>query len=90
MAAEVREPGYPNDPGVGEFLDVLLAALSRVLRDLAIGPPPTHHREWILVHLLAFIHAEAAQRGLHPALLKNLELFHENLVERARPVEPPV
>ena len=77
-----------NEEGF-EFFDVLSAALSRVLRDLAIGPPETHHREWILFHLIAFIHDEAAQRRLHPEILSNLEWFHKDLVRRARPLEPP-
>ena len=83
-------PEELSEEGLEEFFDVLLAALSKTLRDLALGPPETHHREWILVHLIAFIHDEAAQRGLHHDLLKILEGFHQALVQRAHPVEPPI
>ena len=73
-----------------EFFQVLLAALSRTLRDLALGPPDTHHREWILFHLMAFIEDEANVRQMDPELLKALEEFHQHLVLRAEPVDPPV
>ena len=73
-----------------EFFQVLLAALSRTLRDLAVDPPDTHHREWILFHLMAFIHDEANVRQMDPELLKTLEEFHQRLVLRAEPVDPPV
>ena len=75
---------------LGELFDVLLAALSRTLRDLALGPPETHHREWILFHLMAFIEDEAIHRRLDPHLLKILEEFHQALMQRAHPVDPPV
>ena len=91
--ADGKSDLLPEEEGNEEgfkFFDVLSAALSRVLLDLAIGPPETHHREWILVHLIAFIHDEAAQRRLHPEILSNLEWFHKDLVRRARPVEPPI
>ena len=73
-----------------EFFQVLLAALSRTLRDLAIDPPDTHHREWILFHLMAFIQDEANVRQMAPELLKTFEEFHQHLVLRAEPVDPPV
>ena len=67
-------PGYekllPEELGV--FFDVLLVALSRTLRDLAIDPPETHHREWILFHLMAFIEDEAIHRRLGPSSSENL------------------
>ena len=97
--ALIAEPPDTLKPGgksellpeeLDEFLDVLLAALSRTLRDLAIGPPETHHREWILFHLMAFIEDEATHRRLDPHLLKILEEFHQSLMQRARPVEPPI
>ena len=75
---------------LGEFFDVLLVALSRTLRDLELGPPETHHREWILFHLMAFIKDEAIHRGLDPHPLKILEEFHQALMQRAHPVEPPI
>ena len=85
-------PGYekllPED--LGAFFDVLLAALSRTLRDIALGPPETHHREWILFHLMAFIRDEAIDRRLDPHLLRIFEEFHQALMQRAEPVEPPI
>ena len=74
---------HPLPEELGEFSDVLLDALSRVLRDLAVAPPEMHHREWILVHLIAFIRDEADRRDLSPDILEDLEAFHRVLVQRA-------
>lgn len=73
-----------------EFFGALFAALSRVLRDLAVAPPETHHREWILYHLRAFMHDEAGKHELRPEVLNTLEWFHRTLTEFAEPEEPPL
>ena len=85
-------PGYEQllPQELSEFFDVLLGALSRTLRDLALGPPETHHREWILFHLRAFIEDEAVHRGTDPHVLRTLEEFYQKLMQQAEPVEPPL